>query len=348
MNYFDYTKNLDVERSLRIYHVVQGLSAYAKTIYKGYWSDALDKSFFHVLDNYDESSGGSLEHYAIKVVNTIMLGRFTHELAHDTSLEIEVDKKSIDVASSNPLHILIDREEEAYTNDLNACIQYLIPNFTQDYKFFMDKKPESRKCSYDKLFEKFSYTVVEKATNYLADKYGKEMEKLGEVRKTCKYRNFPKDRYLLSMETSIEYMGMFRGTLLYRSTNKRTVRHFYMLNIRKMLDYVVKRYYENEDSTSMIWIDGTGVYCTLSGQIVIGREELENILENEIIGATLARISTLKVVVYERGESIILSTAKEINLGMTINFLDGDYMLDLQRITAKRLSNLPSNGTEGD
>lgn len=339
MNYFDYVTDFDRDRALRIYTEVYKLTNYAKKIYKGYWEDALDNAFFHILENFKDDSGGDLEHYATKVVNTICLGRYSHEIAHDTSLNVEMDKKSANVRELNPLNILTEREESFSYNNLKGCINYLLPKFIQDSQFFITKKAENRKCSYSNIFSMFSSEVIVASMNYLANNYGSDMERLSQVKKKCKYRNFQEDRYKSSMDCSIEYMGTLKGVILYKSIGKKTDRYFYEVDILDALDYLVENVYNAEGCPARAEVEGINVYCTLSGQFVSGEKELRKALENELIGTILARLSVFKVVVYERGKSIVFSASREVTNALKIEFLDDYYYLDFKRIPSKRVNN---------
>lgn len=337
MRYFDYVDTLDSGRALRIYQAVYSLSNYAKKIYKGYWEDALDKAFFHVLENFNDDSGGDLDHYATKVVNTICLGRYNHEIAHDTSLNMEMDKKSATVGELNPLNILAEKEASFSYNNLKGCINYLLPRFIQDSHFFITKRAEHRKCEYKNIFSMFSHEVIVASMNYLVEKYGEAMEELNALKKKCRYRNFAEDRYKNSMDTTIEYMGMLKGVLLYKSLGKKTVRCFYEVDILDAVDYLVNNVYNVEGSRAKVVVEGMNVYCTLSGQLVCGEKELRKTLESELIGTILARMSVLKAVLYERGKSIVFSASREISNALKIEFLDNFYYLDFKRIPSKRV-----------
>lgn len=337
MNYFDYVQSLDTERALRIYKTVYSLSSYAKTIYKGYWEDALDKAFFHVLENFDDSCGSELLHYATRVVNTISLGRFKHEISHDTSLNLEMDKKSATIMSSNPANILLEKEENVDYSNIKGCVQYLLPKFLIDFRFFRSMKSEDRRCSYTNMFKVFSPEVITASVKYLVENYADEVERLHLLKKGCRYRNFDGERYKQSMEDAIEYVGTLKGTIIYKVFNKRTMRYFYNVNIESVIKDLYILYYQDNCSLLKTTIEGKEIYCTLSGQLVIGREELFKSLENEIVGTILARMSVLRVVLYEKGKSIVFSSSREIFNTLPIEFVGETYNLDFKRITGKRV-----------
>lgn len=326
---------MDTDLAYRVHIELYKLKNYAKSIYHGFWEDALDKSFFHIMEHFNEDCG-DLEHYTIKVVSTIYLGRYKHEMAHDTSVTLETEKFSAETDACNPLSILTEREELDNLNNYKSCIEYLIPNFIQDSIFFMSNNPDDRKCKYDGLFSKFSVKAISIGKKYLVDTYGSDMQKLNELKKSCRYRNFNKDRYKSSMDTTIEYLGTFRGVLMYRSTIKKTLRCFYSIRIDKIVSEIIYYFY-NKKSKGRVKIEDKYVYCTLSGQFVIGVENLKDCLESEIVGTILARMSAMKVVYYEQGKEIVFSSSREIFNTLPIEFDEKVYHLGFSKIKSKRV-----------
>ena len=337
MNYFRYVKNFDAGRSLQIYHVVQNLKGYAITIYKNLWEDALDMAFFHILSNYDAESGGDLEHYATKVVGTIMLNKYNHEIEHDIALEDGMNKKSAEDTSANPLNILMEKENRVQLKDIERCKRYLLPMFIQDYKFFLSMRQEYRKCSYTGIFDMFSSEVIVETIKYYSKKYGSEMLKLGELKKQCHYRSFSDDRYQKSMDPNIEYQGMFHGVLLYRVVTKRGSRYFYSINIKKIIEDIVENFYLKPDNEAHTVVEGVDVYCSLSGKFLMGIENLKRALENEIIGSILAKMTIFRVIRYERGVNILLSATKETDVRFPIEVFGHTYFVGFDRVPSKRL-----------
>lgn len=337
MNYFNYTKKFDIHRSLRIYQAVQNLKGYAITIYKNLWEDALDQAFFHILANYDEESGGDLEHYATKVVGTIMLGKYNHEIEFDLALDDGMNKKSAEDVSANPLNILLENEDQMQIRDFERCRKYLLPLFVQDYKFFMTMRQEYRRCSYTGIFDMFSSDVILYTIKYYARKYGRAMERLGSLRKGCRYRNFPGDRYKKSMDTSVEYRGMLSGTLLYKLLSRRGVKCFYLIDIRGMLNSIIQDCYLRESCEAHIVVEGVDIFCTLSGRIAVGMQEMRDALENDILGALLSKVSTFKVVRYERGVDMIISSTRETDMRFPVEVFGCTYYLDFERVPSKRV-----------
>lgn len=337
MNYFKYVKKFDVGRSLQIYRVVQNLKGYAITIYKNLWEDALDQAFFHILSNYDEESGGDLEHYATKVVGTILLGKYAHEIEHDIALDDGMNKKSTEDTSANPLNIIMENEDFIQIQDYEKCKRYLFPLFVQDYKFFMTLRQEYRKCSYTGIFDMFSCEVILKTIKYFSGKYGKAILKLDKLRKTCRYRSFASDRYQKSMDPNIEYRGMLNGTLLYKVVSKRGSKFFYMMDTKKVIDDIVSSFYSDPKSEAHVIIENSDVYCTLSGRLVIGVDALREALENEIIGSLLAKLSTFRVIRYDRGVNLLMSATKETDVVFPIEIFGYTYYMDFRRVPSKRL-----------
>lgn len=333
MEYFKYTDKLDIQRMLKIYDVVVGLTAYAKSIYKSLYKDALDKAFFHILDKYDENLG-ELEHYATKVVSKILLGKYSHEIEHDIALETGMNALSFKDSDSNPLNVYIDKEEYKDCSSFHKCVDFLSERFIYDYKLFISQKSENRKCSYEGLFSMFQSDIVILAMRYLIENYGAEMERLGEISKNCRYRSFDCNRYKKSLDPNVDYLGMFNGTVLY-STDKRSLRYFFLFDIKETVDNIVSTYYR-EDSKLIAKVEKYTAYCTLSGKIVTSIKDLKVELENEIVGAILAKLPYFNVVAYERGREVIFSSSREFVL-FSLYLWGNEYEVNFKRLTSKRV-----------
>lgn len=337
MYYFDYVKDVDASKALKIYETVNGLKGYAMSIYKSLWEDALDKAFFHILDNYDESSG-DLEHYATKIVGTILLNKYAHEVEHETSLTTALDQKSLDEeVGKNPLDILMSKEDTTQSSDLDRCIEYLIPMFVVDYKFFKTKKSSDRKLSYNGLFQKFSERTVASAMISLVDKYGDDMEYIYELSKNCRMRSYQDDRYLKSMDTSVEYLGVFNNILLYKCLSRKVKKIFYSFNIRENVTTLIDVFYSSDNSIGKRTVGNVEVYCTLSGKVVTSPEELYACIERDVVGSMLAKMSHFKVVQYEKGEKMILSSPKDTTYGLVLDIFGKEFSTDIKKIVSKRV-----------
>lgn len=337
MYYFDYVKDVDASRALSIYEAVNELKGYAMAIYKSLWEDALDKAFFHILDNYDESSG-DLEHYATKIVGTILLNKYAHEIEHETSLSNALDQKSLNGdVENNPLDIVTSKEEIERSSDLDRCIEYLIPMFVKDYKFFKTKKASDRKLSYNGLFQKFSERTVASAMISLVDRYGKDMDDLYELCKSCRMRAYPEDRYLKSMDATVEYLGVFNNILLYKCLSRKVKKVFYSFNIRENVTTLIDVFYSSEDAIGKRVIGSLEVYCTLSGKIVTSPDELYDCIERDIVGSMLAKMSHLKVVQYEKGEKLIMSSPKDTACGLVLDVFGKEFSTDINKVVSKRV-----------
>lgn len=304
MNYFEYTKTLSTSTIYEILEVVNSLKGYAIKIYKGLAQDALDAAFNHIIKNYDENSG-ELEHYATKVVGKILLRKFAREVEIDGEiLEGIVNKKKANVGYYNPEGILDSLT--AIPNTVDACVNYLLPFFIQDYKFFKTRKAEDRRLEYNGIFNKFSYSVINESMNQLVNTYGEDMEYLLELKSNCHYRNFPSDRYLKSLDENVEYVDTVEGIILYKKNSSRLKRFIYCIDIKDALYQLKFKLYREEYKRV---IGDITVYCTLSGQLVTDENELNEILESELVGALLARAhSTMGVLRYDRGSSLMLSS----------------------------------------
>jgi hypothetical protein len=339
LDYFKYTKkdNLNIYSVEEIYKVVWSLKSYAIAIYKGLWQDALDAAFFHIMQHYDDSRG-DLDHYATRVVGTIMLNKYNHEIEHDISLTTAMDSKSVrEEVSTNPIEILLEGYSDI-SDDFEQCVSFLVPYFIKDFKFFESKRPDLRKLSYTELFQKFSTPVISSAMDYLLKKYGKALRALYDLSKDCKYRKYSSDRYKKGLDTLIEYHGIVNDILIYKSLSKVKVkRSFFYFDIFQTINHIIRLFYSNDRFGCMIEVEGVKVYCSLSGYITTSLDELKSVLEDEIIGSLLGKLSYLRVVVYERGKSIIFSSPKEEDCVLILEMFGIDYRFSFQKIVAKRL-----------
>lgn len=334
MNYFDYSKSHSASRVVEVYEAVQDLKGYAISIYKGLWEDALDKSFFHILENFDEESGGDLTHYATRVVGTILLNKYNKEIENETALSSSLDSQSIKDIDTNPVNILINMEErsvESVSTDVEECMEYLLPRFIVDYRFFKTKKASNRKLSYKGLFGKFSERTVLEAMSNLEELYSEPMDELNQISKESHFRNFTGDRYKKSLDTSIEVKSMIGGILLYEKNTSRSSKKFFSADLEDFIDGLVHVLYKSGKYSRKV--GKYTAYCSLSGSLFTDEGELRKCLEREIIGCILAR-QPVKVVMYKQGKYIVLSASKCID-SANINVFDVSFTLEFKPLIAK-------------
>jgi hypothetical protein len=127
---------------------------------------------------------------------------------------------------------------------------------------------------------------------------------------------------------------MFNGTVLY-STDKRSLRYFFLFDIKETVDNIVSTYYR-EDSKLIAKVEKYTAYCTLSGKIVTSIKDLKVELENEIVGAILAKLPYFNVVAYERGREVIFSSSREFVL-FSLYLWGNEYEVNFKRLTSKRV-----------
>lgn len=332
-----------------IQDTVEKLKPYATTIYKSLWQDALDAAFFHIIKHFDfsisdedtDSLEDKLYRYSTRVVGTILLGKYNHEIEHEISLINGMDRESISAENRmNPLSILLDSEDEASSHDLESCIDYLTPYFILDYKFFKSQKADHRKLKYTELFEKYSTTVISQAIQFLCDNYSNIMDLLYENISNTRYRLFAKDRYKNSLDQTIRYRGFINNTIIYESnTRVKGNKSFYYFSIEETISDILSEYYsvENTAHSGKFKIHNKIAYVSLSGNIVFSVNELRDYLEYEIIGAILAKISRLRVVVYQQGKYMILSSPKNDECGLAFSMFDTSYKTYFKRMVSKRI-----------
>ena len=70
-------------------------------------------------------------------------------------------------------------------------------------------------------------------------------------------------------------------------------------------------------------------------------DSLREIIENELVGAILARNSRINVVVYERGSNMILSFANEILQNYDLNIFGRNFLVEFKILNSKKLACFP-------
>lgn len=337
MDYFKHsTLGYNAYKSLVVHQVLSGLAGYAKSCYSGSgngaWEEALNLSYFHIMENFDWKCEADLTHYATKVVRTILINKNAKETGEETTLIAAIDKKSFQENYLNPLDLIPPMGKDSISLDTEDCMDYLVPMFIKDYKFFKSKKPEDRVLTYNGLFDKFSEATVASAMACLVDTYGKDVEEFLELRNLCHFRNFPKDRYKNDLDETVEYKCMFKNVLIYKRLSGRLSRGFYRINLEEVLLCLVETFYVGKLSKK---IRGVNVYCTLSGNLVLTEEELVDTLEREIVGAIIARVQGTKVLCYEERKSLIISSSKDLLEGINFTILGENFNIEVEQLVAR-------------
>lgn len=315
MEYFKQAKKeLNPYKVSLVYSTVQSLKHYAIAIYKGNYEDALDKSFHHILENYDWERGSDLMHYALRVIKTIGLAKNRNEVESDLSLQIALDEESFDTRFSS-VEDSIFLGDGTLSNDVEECMDYLVPMFIKDYKFFTTNS--SRSQTYTGLFEKYSIGTIAQAKENLVKGYSTNMEYLLNLRKECSLRCFPSDRYLSDLDSTIRYLSLFKDYIIYERLSGRNTKKFYLIDLKSIIDTLIGSLTPSKSTE----IRGIRVYLTLSGKIVCG-DELVNILRDEIVGSVFAKNQGIKVVHYDLDKlSLVVSSSKSLSSGIDIGVL---------------------------
>lgn len=331
MFYFNYVPvdEKSAEFMLRVYETVYSLVEYAKTIYGSYAYDVLDKSFFHVLDNY-RSDKGDLRHYSIAIVKTIGLGRYSKEVEHEITLLSGLDSNAIKDTSTNPLEII---SNEDYSDDMQECINYLVPFFVKDFKFFCTSRREDRKLSYKGIFSKFDYDVVGRCMKYLVSKYKEDISSLYDFKSDCHMRSFTDERIAKSVDSAVAFEGVLNDVILYKC-KQRCKRFFYTVDIEELIYNIDKVVYQSGVLHRVV--EQKDIYLTLSGNIVIGKKECLSELENSVIGSIFARLPSVKLVNYENGV-LIIASAKSDMCGLTLDSYGFKFPVQFNSAVAKKI-----------
>ena len=164
------------------------------------------------------------------------------------------------------------------------------------------------------------------------DTYAKDVEEVYALKKSLRFRSYPEDRYLKSMDETISYVCDMNGILVYKLLEGKVNKVFYEIDLDKVLREVVSRLYVEKYYRC---IGGVDVYCTLSGKLVFDLNDLMENLENEIVGFILSRLQTMRVFMYERGSKIILVASRVISTAFVVmEVLEDKFLIGItQRIS---------------
>lgn len=331
MRLFKYLSTKSAKEMYDIFKVVQGLKKYAYAKYKENYEDALDASYMHIVKNYDPSKG-DLQNYAIKVVGTIWLNSNKKELADEEKTKLSLDSKTASDFINSPSD---EFEENLKSSNINSCIKDMVGLFVKDFKFFSTSSTKHKKMDYKGLLDKYSVESIVSAKNYLMGTYSESIEKFISYSKVATIRSFDDDRYLKSLDTSIEYKGILNDIIMIKRKQGSHVKKVYKVSIKENIDTLLDLFY-SDTGYGKILIADVPIYISLSGKIVDSIEELKYFLERELVGSLLSRTS-LKVLRYDKGNEILLSSTKDIQYSVILPLFDKNVSIDFNRVVIKEV-----------
>lgn len=332
MKYFAYIQDLKLKDIVRIYNVVNSLTMYAKRIYSGLWEEALNKSFLHILHNYDENKG-DLENYAIRIVKTIELNKYRYESENDTALNLTLDKISYD--AYNELDTMEFEEEQELSTDVQECVRVLVPKFIKDQKVFNLLKPEKAKVDLKELRNTFSDEVILKALSILSNNFTEEVEYLKNLSLQKHLYKLDMNRWEKERDEFVSYAEEYNGILAWRGSPKSS-RMFYRLNVRELIDNVVNHFH-GKDGLAHRVIGGVDVYMSLSGFITFDYESIREQVEREIINYIAAMVREIKFIRYEKGEYAWVSSVHKITYAIEIKAFGEVIKVHLKKMVSKKI-----------
>ena len=342
MKFFAYNKTA-CERSsketIEIFNAVRNLSGYAMSIYKSRWEDALDVAFFHIMKNYD-SEKGELENYAIKVVRGIGLNYFKKECPSDIVVELS------DINANSKVNSLSESLEDALyeRENLESCTQSLIPYFIKDFRFFDTMDSSKRGEVYSDIFNHYSISIIKQAVEYLKEDYSDSLREIYKLRKSCAGRKAGKDKIEKSRDNSIVVTTQMNNTVFYKKTTKSEIKkHFYKVDVKDLIGFLLKKFYMSGKAS--ILVEGTRVYCTLSGGLVFSLEDLVESLEKDSLASLIIR-SKLRVAKYKKGQELLLVGNKEIEGDIGIKIFDEEAHVHLIAVPSKEVKKVKEGVVE--
>lgn len=335
MKYFSYAKRRSKELSVRIWEELFDLTNYAKTIYGENWLDALQDSYLHILHNYDEEKATELHNYAIRVVKTIYMNKYSTEVSDELTLQIKTDEVSIESFEELNDYDKIDKNLTIDVGSLEDCKKYLLPRFIKDYKFFSTLNSRERNFNYNDLLDMFSEKVIVQAVKELSESCIPPLQELQAVGKKYRssFRSYSEDRYKESFDTSVEFECLIGGSVvLYKNKSKRK-KVIYKINIVRMINRLMN-ILEGELSRKM---EGVTVWSTLSGFISQDIQEVKKMFEQEIVCRLLSQNLQVRVLAYEQGSVLYLTSSSELPNYFYFDILGKRFGVKLEQVVAKEV-----------
>lgn len=336
MKYFSYVdKGQSAIITYKIQQVLNDLAGYAKTIYKNGWEDALDKAFFHILHNY-EPECGDLEHYATTVVRTIDLNKNKKEITHDIVLDTAMDAKSVECSSADLAELYLNNQEDIRRSDIKECLNYMIPRFIKDYKFFLSNSSQDRLLDYSDMFKRFEISVINETQKFIVGTYAPRVQEMLKTPINFPIKRFTHARLMRTMDKSLEYKGCINNIVIYKKARSQHNRFFYYLDFKKVNSFLLRTlYYENEFCCNHIKIEEFDVFISLSKTLCLGEDALFEKLEPEILSIVLTKIASFRIVTYEKGEGVLLSCSRSLENIIEFEAFGTKGVIELERRVAK-------------
>lgn len=331
MKLFKYLSSKSIKETYDIYKAVAELKSHAISKYRNNWEDALDAAFFHIIENYD-SSKGELKHYATKVVGTIFLSNNKKEVANDEQTMIGLDTMTAKEYINSPEEYF---EEDIKSSNIDECVHEMVHLFVRDFKFFTSSDSKHRKMNYSDLFKKYSLDSISKAREYLLENYQDDVGRFVTLSKSTNIRSFDENRYLKSIDNSIEYVDSLNGIVIIKRKQGSHIKKIYKVDLELLIDRVLDLFYSSNDC-GKIMIEDIPIYLSLAGKIMNSVEDLKNSLESELVGSLLSRTS-LKVLSYERGKEVLFSSTKDTQCDVILPLFGKNMPINFERIVIKEV-----------
>lgn len=340
MRYFDYAKRrskLLIAQVWEELYGVNGLTRYAKTIYKDNWEDVLQASFVHIINHFDIKKSTDLHNYCIRVVKTIYMGKYKDESPDDLHLQIASDENSFKSFEELNDYDKVDKNLTIDKGTVEECKEYLLPRFIKDADFFNTLNPKDRVFDYNDLSEMFSDKVIAGAIMELQDIYGNAIQELKENNKKYKrvFRSYTPDRYKENFDKTVELECIIDDVVLYKSTTSKSSRrqHVYMINIKTMVSRLMSRL-ENELCRK---VNDVTIWVTLSGFMSTDINAIRAQFEQEVICRFLTTCDFLKILAYEKGNRLYLTSVDEVPSYIYVDIKDLKFGINFQSVISKEV-----------
>lgn len=334
MNYFKYVVGNNQSLATRVWLELQNWYYFAVSLYGvSNADDALEDTYVHVLKHYKEGEG-DLTSYITSVLSTIYKSKYKKEVISDEVLNIELDKKisSDEEFSSDSDFCKI--EEDSINESVEDCKKLLIPMYIEDFKFLQSYKQSDKKLNYSNLRDLFSERTISKALLELKEEYDEDLSRLFNFSKVYMWKNHNNMLQDKFYDKSLSFMCTINDIVvckLVKRTKGVTTKCIYKLNLESMINTVKNTYKD----LLMCKVGDFEVWLTLSGYITYNEDELNSRLETELLCKLMSVTSNFRIVAYEKGKVVYLSSYLELENIVSVVLLDKIIVYNLEKVVLK-------------
>lgn len=331
MEYFKYAIVGGTTLSAQTYTILQDYIWFAVSLYgMSNAEDAMDLTYFHVIRNYNPELG-DLQAYVLSVLTTIYKNKIK-DIPNDEVLQIELDK--LDAKEDRNAHYFNEDLDDVSRESIEECKNLILPMYIKDYKFFQTYKESDKKMDYTRVLDLYSADVMSKAILEVKEDYDSMLDGLYNRNPYCNWKRYTWDKYKEFFDPALDFICTINNIVVCSrvpGVKVDNTKRAYSLNI----NFLVNNVLNTLKGKLMKKIGELEVWSTLSGYVTYNHEELHKVVENELICKLFSKESYLKIVAYEKGKVVYITTRTELNFIISYDFMGTKIRFDFDKVGLK-------------